>query len=63
MSRKPRSPHPDEVMRDAVAQLRRVAENLAPINPGRAKTVRTIANRLDRATRTPEPFVPVRGWE
>ena len=62
MSRKPRSPHPDEVMRDAVAQLRRVAENLAPTNPAQAKTVRTVANRLDRA-RDPEPFVPARGWE
>ena len=62
MSRKPRHPHPDEVMRAAVAQLRRVAENLAPTNPAQAKTVRTVANRLDR-TRTPEPFVPVRGWE
>ena len=59
MSRKPRHPHPDEVMRDAVAQLRRVAQDLAPTSPGQAKTVRTVANRLERKTRTPEP--PHRG--
>ena len=48
----------------AVRAMRVAADQLERL--GRrddADRARIEANRLDRATRTPEPFVPVRGWE
>ncbi|MFL0459119.1 hypothetical protein ACH0CA_01380 [Kytococcus sedentarius] len=64
MSRARRSPNPDPAVDRAVRAMRTAADQLEQL--GRradADRARIEANRLDRATRTPEPFVPVRGWE
>mgnify|MGYP006908090487 FL=1 len=64
MSRARRSPNPDPHVDRAVHAMRVAADQLERLgHRADAERARIEANRLDRSTRTPEPFVPVRGWE